>query len=157
MVVYIFILLFIILVLSAIIIATTINRPKSELLPPKLNNNPSWDVVLTELTPLLSFTNSKGGHLGKRYDIEIDESKKFAQLPIKEPHTNLRRLSDKIVYEISVPGVKSIENVSIVKMGNSIEVKAISKEHSYFKIIPLDLDILNYEISDETIVLELRE
>jgi len=48
-----------------------------ELNPPELKNNPSWDVIMTELTPLLSFTNAKGGSKKRHYEVEIDTSKNF--------------------------------------------------------------------------------
>lgn len=86
-----------------------------------------------------------------------DKNKKFSSLKMKEPKTTLRRLSDKIIYEISVPGVKSVEDISVVKIGNSIEIKAISEENSFFKIIPVNLNILSFELEDETIILELKE
>lgn len=86
-----------------------------------------------------------------------ENSKKFSKLPIKEPKTNLRRLTDKIIYEIYVPGVKEIENISIVRAGNSVEVKAISDKNAYFKVIPFGMDILRYNLNNETIILELGE
>lgn len=94
---------------------------------------------------------------GKYISFNTEESKKFSSLPIKEPKTTLRRLSDKIMYEISVPGVKSINKVSIIKIGDSIEVKAISKENAYFKVIPINLDVQNFKLSNEVLVLELKE
>lgn len=48
-----------------------------EIIPPKLTNNPSWDVILTETTPLISFFNAKGGERKKTYDLEIDHSRNF--------------------------------------------------------------------------------
>jgi HSP20 family molecular chaperone IbpA len=77
-------------------------------------------------------------------------------LPRKEPESNVRRLSDKVVYEISVPGVKSRQDISISKLENSIEVKAYSKEVCYIKTIPLKVDVLNYKIKDGTLFLELK-
>jgi GMP synthase-like glutamine amidotransferase len=53
------------------------NNIEHEIVPPKLTNNPSWDVVVTETTPLLSFFNAKGGERKKIYQIQIDKSKKF--------------------------------------------------------------------------------
>ncbi|PIN87605.1 hypothetical protein COV12_02965 [Candidatus Woesearchaeota archaeon CG10_big_fil_rev_8_21_14_0_10_32_24] len=81
--------------------------------------------------------------------------KKFSSLPRHEPATNIRRLSNKVVYEIEMPEIKSIENVSIIKLENSIEVKAVSKNKSYFKLIPINLPITNYSLSKGKLVLEL--
>ena len=81
--------------------------------------------------------------------------KKLSNLPREEPSSNIRRLSNKIVYEINLPGVKSIEDISIIKLENSIEIKAIGKEKAYFKLIPINYPIKNYKLSDEKLVLEL--
>lgn len=45
--------------------------------PPKLTNNPSWDVIVTELTPLLSFFNSQGGYATCEYEMQLDTKKTF--------------------------------------------------------------------------------
>jgi HSP20 family molecular chaperone IbpA len=82
-------------------------------------------------------------------------SEKFSKLPKKEPSTNVRRLSDKVVYEIKIPGVKSIEDVSIVKLENSIEIKAIAKDKAYQKLIPIDLPLRRYKLNKDKLVLEL--
>jgi len=62
--------------------------------------------------------------------------KKFSKLPREEPVTNVRRFSDKIVYEIS------------------IEIKAVAKDKSYFKIVQINLPIINYNLSKGKLVLE---
>lgn len=82
--------------------------------------------------------------------------KKFATLPKKEPLTNIRRLSDKVIYEIKMPGIKSIKDVSIIKLENSIEIKALAKNQAYFKLISINLPITNYEITKGKLVLELE-
>ena len=75
-----------------VIILFVISRSKKEpvskevILPPKLTNNPSYDSVMTELNPYLSFFNSESQG-EKTYQIEISENKDF-------------NLQDKIKYEI---------------------------------------------------------
>ena len=75
-------------------------------------------------------------------------------LPRENPKTSIRRFSNKIVYEIDVPGVKSIEDVSIAKLENSIEVKAVSKKKAYSKIIPINLPIINCQVENSILFLE---
>ncbi|MBW6442206.1 zinc ribbon domain-containing protein [Patescibacteria group bacterium] len=84
------------------------------------------------------------------------DPKKFLGLPKKEPETAIRRLSDKIIYEIRLPGVKSMKDISIVQLENSIEIKAKAKDHIFYKIISLDLPIREYNFSKEKLVLELE-
>jgi hypothetical protein len=84
------------------------------------------------------------------------KTKEFLNLPKEEPKTDLRRLSKKVVYEIELIGVASIEDVSVTKLENSIEIRAIAKDKAYFKIIPINLPLVDYEFSDEKLVLELK-
>jgi len=84
-----------------------------------------------------------------------EQLKKILKLPKQEPSTDIRRFSDKVIYEINVPGVKEIKDVSLVKLENSIEIKAIAKDKYYFKSIPINLPILNYNLQEEKLILEL--
>lgn len=92
----------------------------------------------------------------KRLKLPVSDAKKFAGLPKKNPETNIRRFSDRIVYEINMPGVKSINDVSIIQLENSIEIKALAKNKVYYKIIPINLPVKNYNLSKEKLVLEIE-
>lgn len=81
---------------------------------------------------------------------------KIGKLPKKEPTTNIRRLSDKVIYEINIPGVKSLKDVSIIQLENSIEIKALAKDKAYIKLIPIGLPILDYSLDKGKLVLELE-
>lgn len=81
--------------------------------------------------------------------------KKISSLPKQEPLTNIKRISNKVIYEIEIPGVNSIEDVSIIKLENSIEIKALAKDKVYFKLIPINLPITDYNFSKSKLILEL--
>jgi HSP20 family molecular chaperone IbpA len=81
---------------------------------------------------------------------------KLSRLPKEEPSTEMKRFSDKITYEINLPGVKSVDDVSIMNLENSIEIKAIAKDKVYTKIIPVNLPIRNYKLAEEKLILELE-
>ncbi|GBE20543.1 hypothetical protein BMS3Abin17_01284 [archaeon BMS3Abin17] len=81
--------------------------------------------------------------------------KKFSKLQKQEPLTDIRRLSNKVIYEINMPEVKSIKDVSIMRLENSIEIKAVGKNKAYFKLIPISLPITDYNISKGKLILEL--
>ncbi len=85
-----------------------------------------------------------------------EQIKKFSKLHKKEPKTELRRIADKIIYEIEMPGVNSIEDISITNLESSIELKAIADEKAYSKSIPLNLPIIGYEFSKGLLVLEFK-
>ncbi len=87
--------------------------------------------------------------------MSTESLKKISKLPKKEPSTNIRRLANKIIYELDIPGVKSMEDISITKLENSIEVKALAGNKAYSKLIPINLPITNYELADGKLILEL--
>lgn len=82
--------------------------------------------------------------------------KKFISLEEQEPKTELKRIGDIIIYEVNLPKVKSIKDISIVKLENSVEVKAISKTKAYFKSIPINLPLTNHELNEEKLILEFE-
>jgi HSP20 family molecular chaperone IbpA/ribosomal protein L37E len=86
-----------------------------------------------------------------------DNLKKFSKLPREEPSTNIRRFSDRVVYELKMPGVKSTKDVSITSLENSLEIKAVAKNKSYFKLIPIGLPVINYNLSKGKLILEFGE
>jgi len=92
----------------------------------------------------------------KSLKLPVSDSKKFVGLPKEEPKTNIRRFSDRIAYEINMPGVKSIKDVSIIQLENSIEIKALAKNKVYYKIIPINLPVKNYNLSKEKLILEIE-
>lgn len=97
--------------------------------------------------------NSRKKHNSNHFDEE--SIKKFTSLPKEEPKTHIRRFSNKVVYEIEVPGVESIKDISVTKLENSIEIRAISKETAYKKTIPIDLPLKRYKLDKEKLILEL--
>ena len=85
-----------------------------------------------------------------------ENQEKFSILPKENPETHVRRLSDRVIYEIKMPGIKSIENISIRNLENSIEIKAITKSKAYYKVISIGLPVIEYSLDKETLILELE-
>jgi HSP20 family molecular chaperone IbpA len=111
-----------------------------------------------------SFGNSKNKNQERQVQEKIQpvlkkfsekEKKIFSSLPMKEPSTEIRRLADKVIYEIKIPGVKSLDDVSINQLENSIEIKVITKTKAYSKIIPINLPIKKYDLAKGKLILEL--
>lgn len=81
---------------------------------------------------------------------------KLATLPKQEPETKVRRLADKVIYEIALPGVKDKKDIIIQKLENSIEIKAFGKDKAFFKLIPVSLPIKKYDFRDGKLIIELK-
>lgn len=73
--------LFISLFCFALTILTAPVQSAAQCLPgaPQQTTNPSYDVVVTRLTPTLSFANAKGGSEPRTYQLQISTSPDFSQ------------------------------------------------------------------------------
>lgn len=91
----------------------------------------------------------------KKKKLTKEQAEKFASLPNEEPPTSVRRLTNKIIYEIELPGVKK-ENIIITRLQNSIEIKAITEDKAYFKLIPISLPIMGSKLKEGKLTLELK-
>ncbi len=79
---------------------------------------------------------------------------KIKNWPRVEPITEVRRLSDSVVYELSVPGVKKIEDVNIANFENVIEVKSVGDKEVFVKDIKVSYPLINYYVENEKLILE---
>ncbi len=84
-----------------------------------------------------------------------EQLKKILELPKKEPKTILKRFGDKIIYEMEMPEVSSLNDVFINNLENGIEIKAIGKSEIYSKTIPINMPIINQELFEGKLILEL--
>ena len=83
--------------------------------------------------------------------------KNFQKFPRAEPKTNMKRIGNKIFYEVSLPGVKSTKDISILNLESSMELKAVSDRKAYAKRIPFNFPIVDYKFSKGKLILELLE
>jgi hypothetical protein len=90
--------------------------------------------------------------------LEFDsaKTKQFAKLKKKEPSTNVRRFSNKVVYEVKMPGVKSLDDISLIQLESSIEIKSIGRDKAYKKVIAVNLPIMDYSLSKGIFKLDLE-
>ena len=89
----------------------------------------------------------------KQKDLPFNKLENFSKLPRKEPESSVKRLQNKIIYEINLPNIKDEKDISIMKLENSIEIKAVSNKNSFFKIIKLSNPILNYSLEKGKLIL----
>lgn len=89
--------------------------------------------------------------------IEFDSEnlEKWSNLSKEEPKTTLKRIDDKVQYEMDVPEVTSIKDISIVKLEKGIEIKAVGKDKAYQKTIKIDLPLKKYTLLKGKLTLEL--
>jgi hypothetical protein len=102
-------------------------------------------------------TENKQQKINKNREISSEKIEKFKSLPKKEAKSKVMRLGGKIVYEIAMPGVENLDDVLINQLENSIEIRALSKDRVYSKIININLPISKYKLDEGNLILELKE
>lgn len=68
---------------------------------------------------------------------EGPENKPTKAMPksVEEPRTEVKRLPTGVAVSMEMPGVKSLDDISIRELESSLEVRARAGEKSYFKIL----------------------
>jgi hypothetical protein len=92
-----------------------------------------------------------------KVEIPIEEIERRKSLPRREAESNVRRFSDRVVYEIKVPGVDKKDQILINQLDNCFEVRAYSDKLCYTKSIPIDADLIQSYLKEDVLVLELKE
>jgi hypothetical protein len=91
-------------------------------------------------------------NLPKISNEDFDKAKKYSR---ETPITNVRRLSDRIIYEFEIPGVSSIDKVNVSVLEEGIEIKAIGDKKVYEKLIDVELPLAKIQMKKDFLVLEL--
>jgi hypothetical protein len=86
--------------------------------------------------------------------ITQEQIERMSGLPRVEAKTDVRRFSNRVVYEIKAPGVESVEDVFVSKLESGYEVKAIGKKKVYVNSIPVNLPLKSYTLSEEGLLVE---
>ncbi len=88
--------------------------------------------------------------------ITEEQLQKLSTFPRTKAKTKIKRLSDKVIYEISAPGIKSPNDVFISKLENGYEIKAIGKNKIYTNSISIDLPIRGFSFTDKDLFIEFK-
>jgi hypothetical protein len=90
----------------------------------------------------------------KKRVVSDDQVKRMAGVPRVEAKTEVRRLSDKVLYELKAPGIGSVEDVFVSKVESGYEVKAIGKNKVYINSLQVDLPLKSYTVHDKGLTVE---
>jgi predicted RNA-binding Zn-ribbon protein involved in translation (DUF1610 family) len=101
-------------------------------------------------------TNKKETKKELEEHITETEQKRRNKLPKKEAESKIKRLADKIIYEIQTPGIQKEKDVTIIELATGIEIKAYTKNTCYTKYIPIKTEITNYYIEGKKLIVECK-
>jgi len=91
-----------------------------------------------------------------RKPITPEQTAKISSLPKAEAKTSVKRLGDKVVYELNTPGVQSVDDIFISKLESGYEVKALGSKKVYVNSIPVNLPISKYSVLDNKLFVEFN-
>ena len=75
-------------------------------------------------------------------------------LPRTEAKTNIRRLADKVVYDLAAHGIESPEDVFFSKTESGYEIKAIAKNKVYINSVPVNLPLKGFSLHEKGLTVE---
>ena len=105
---------------------------------------PNGIKIKVSSTPLTSLNKNKEKKKKRKIKLPTPNKtqvEKMSKLPKKIAKTSVKRLNDKIVYEITTPGVKSAKDIFISKLESGYEIKALAPKKVYTNSIPVNLPL----------------
>ncbi len=88
--------------------------------------------------------------------LTAEQLKRISSLPKTDAKTNVKRLSDKIIYEINAPGLSNVDDVIVSKLESGYEIKAIGDKKVYVKNVPINLPLYSLYIDDSKLFVEFK-
>lgn len=86
--------------------------------------------------------------------ISDEQLEKMAALPRAKAETKVKRLNDKIIYELSTPGIQSPDDVFVSKLESGYEIKVISDKKVYVNSLPVNLPLKSLSIDNNKLLIE---
>ncbi len=86
--------------------------------------------------------------------ISEEQRDRMSKLPRGQAKTEIRRLSDKVIYELNTPGVENVNDIFVSKVESGYEVKALGKKKIYFNSLQIGLPLKKYSIKDNKLTME---
>lgn len=90
----------------------------------------------------------------KQKPVTEEQIKKISVLPREKAKSHVKRLGNKIVYELATPGVSSLEDIFVSKLESGYEIKAVGEKKVYVNSIPINLPMKSYTLAKNKISFE---
>ncbi len=74
----------------------------------------------------------------------------------EEPETKIHKLQNRQIITLNLPDVKSLDDIEMKQLSQSIEIKAFAGDKAYFKLIPIPSNaMVNNEFKDGVLKIEV--
>jgi len=88
--------------------------------------------------------------------ISDKENERRMGLKKVEAESKVRRLADRIIYEIDAPGVREKGDVVVTELATGLEIRIYSEDRCYVKFIPLKVELISYSVKPDRVFVELK-
>lgn len=92
----------------------------------------------------------------QKRQITEEQINRMSTLPRVKAPGKVKRLSDRVVYEMTTPGVNTTDDVFISKLENGYEIKAIGTKKIYVNSLPLNLPLRRLVITKNKLSVEFH-
>lgn len=91
-----------------------------------------------------------------RNHVSEEQIKKMSSLPRSSSKARIKRLGDKLIYELNTPGIQSPNDIFVSKLESGYEIKAIGSKKVYVNSLPINLPICNLSLDKNKLLVEFR-
>ena len=86
--------------------------------------------------------------------ITQEQIDKMSSMPRVKAEAKVKRLNDKVIYELNIPGIQSPHDVFISKLESGYEIKAIGNKKVYVNSLPVNLPLQSLSIDNNKLFVE---
>ena len=86
--------------------------------------------------------------------ITQEQIDKMSSMPRVKAEAKVRRINDKVIYELNIPGIQSPQDVFISKLESGYEIKAIGHKKVYVNSLPVNLPLKSLSIENNKLLVE---
>ena len=86
--------------------------------------------------------------------ISDNQLEKLKNLPKSNAKTSVKRIGDKLIYELDTPGLLDIKDVFVSKLESGYEIKAISQKKVYVNSLPVNMPIKSFTLRENKLSIE---
>ena len=91
-----------------------------------------------------------------RKSVTESQIKKMSELPRTTAKSSIKRLGDKVIYQLETPGVSSQDDIFISKLESGYEVKAIGSKKVFVNNLPINLPLNNLSLLKNKLLVEFN-
>ncbi len=120
----------------------------------EIQNFPSGVTIRVGMPGAKTAKESRERKQSRIQKITQEQINRMTGLPRVEAPSSMKRLGDKIVYELKAAGINSLDDVFVSKLAEGYEIKAIGLKKVYVNSLPVELPLQGYTLHDKGLTLE---